>query len=116
MTTWKAGNTKRCGHSAHLHVNGCDGCKAYQRGRVRRNRAARFARGDYTHGSAGWDVGCRCPTCTSAHRRRFHDYYHGKAAAMIATRAGELITLVLFTVTFAAGCALLWVGRRLSRA
>jgi hypothetical protein len=72
--------------TAYAH-NGCrcDECRAYQNGRVRASRAKRLAEGRVNHGTAGWDDGCRCETCTHAHRSRYADYYQRVAARREAT-------------------------------
>jgi len=53
----------------------CDRCRNYQNERVKKARAERLAEGRVAHGTAGWDDGCRCNTCTTSHRAAYRDYY-----------------------------------------
>jgi hypothetical protein len=50
----------------------CFACREYQRARVARNRAARLASGNLSHGSrSAYDAGCRCDQCLSARRASY---------------------------------------------
>ena len=45
----------------------CGRCREYQNKRVARNRAARLATGNLSHGTrSAYDAGCRCGICKTA--------------------------------------------------
>lgn len=74
-----------------VYKRGCDcgECRAYQRDRVARVRAALLAAltadpGDPRHGrGASYDAGCRCGPCRAVHSERAAEYYreYGRWAA-----------------------------------